>query len=168
MDDIKLIQLKPDEWRAYKQLRLEALKSDPESFGNTYENSIGQLEDYWRDSLKANKGIKVFASLNGELVGMAGAYYENEGGRINACIIAVYTSPPHRGKGISEKILRELIDKIKFEEKANTIVLHVNKDAKAAIGLYKKLGFVAGAAIEDYVRPDGKTFPQYLMSLHLS
>ena len=67
-------KLTKDDWKIYKELRLEALQNDPQAFGRSYKEEavlpdsswIGQLEDSRRASYGAENNHKLasFGSIN--------------------------------------------------------------------------------------------------------
>jgi GNAT superfamily N-acetyltransferase len=130
MDRIKIVTLKPEEWQEYRDLRLRALKEDPQAYGSTYEENAKHPDEYWRkrleDTLNTNTQWLVFAKLDDVLVGMVGAFAEKEPD--NAHVIAVYVTPEARGKGISKLLMQELLAKIKttWIQVFNATVLTVN------------------------------------------
>ena len=79
MDEIKIIQLFPDRWQEYKELRLEALQKDPQAFGQKYEKAREFSDEYWIDHLERSrtkdKILVFFAENNRKLVGMMGAFF---------------------------------------------------------------------------------------------
>ena len=143
MDNIKIISLKPDNWKKYRNLRLKALKEEPQAFGSTYEDNNKHPDEYWQqrleDTLTKKTQWLVFAKLNGILVGMVGGFAEKEPD--NAHVIAVYVTPEARGKGISKLLMKELLTRIKTNNIIKKITVDVNLEQDVALNLYKNLGF---------------------------
>ncbi|MBT8377692.1 MAG: GNAT family N-acetyltransferase [Ignavibacteria bacterium] len=73
--------------------------------------------------------------------------FENKRGHLSRIIV----NPEYRGKGIGEIFCSGLINKAK-QLKCKTISLNVDKDNQAAIGLYKKLGFIVPSIQQDRLR----------------
>jgi ribosomal protein S18 acetylase RimI-like enzyme len=73
-----------------------------------------------------------------QIVHMADSVNFNSGAKINA--IAVL--PEKRGLGIGTQLLETVIDYLKSNPKIKNIYLGVANENKAAIELYKKLGFI--------------------------
>lgn len=143
MDSIEIISLKPEEWKQYRDLRLRALKEEPQAFGSTYEENALHPDEYWEkrieDTINKNTQWLVFAKLDGVLIGMAGAFAEKEPD--NAHVIAVYVAPEARGKGISKQLMKELLNRIKTNKLIKKIIVEVNPEQVAALNLYKNSGF---------------------------
>lgn len=143
MNNIEIVSLLPEDWQQYRDLRLRALKEEPQAFGSTYEDNSKHPDEYWQQRLEdtINKSTQwlVFARLNGVLVGMVGAFTEKEPD--NARVIAVYVTPDTRGKGISKMLMKELLARIKTNDNIKKITVDVNPEQEAALNLYKNSGF---------------------------
>ncbi|MFX1453530.1 MAG: GNAT family N-acetyltransferase, partial [Promethearchaeota archaeon] len=63
---IEVKKLSSDRWKNYRDLRLEALKSDPIAFSSSYEEEKIFPEKIWKKRI--NNAL--FAILNDKLVGM--------------------------------------------------------------------------------------------------
>ena len=104
---IEIAELSPEEWRAYKELRLRALKEEHEAFGSSYEEGLQTTDEEWRKKLLESQEGKrmwyLFAKENNHLVGMIGAHTER-GKKVEhlANIVGVYVVSESRGKGLEE------------------------------------------------------------------
>lgn len=140
---IEIIRLEPEDWQLYRALRLEALQTDPQAFGSTYENTLARPESFWRQRLaeaaQEQDQWMLFARLDGRLVGMTGAYLDHEHPDM-AWVISVYVQPAQRGKGISRLLMSAILDKLKARglRKAR---LGVVKRQIPALSLYRSFGF---------------------------
>ncbi len=159
---MRIVKLTPERWPEYKELRLTALRTDPDAFGATYASSLARPDEWWQGVLEAaeidpNRTV-LFAEVGGELVGLAGAYPEQEAGCVD--VTQMFVRPEHRGKGIGRALLKAVVEEVKAEK----IRLCVNSDFPAAVALYKDFGFEVIAESEG-VRSDGSRFPEYFMEL---
>src|SRR5688572_6508502 len=111
MENVEIITLEPSDWQKYRDLRLRALKEDPQAYGSTYAENAKHPEEFWRQRLEdvrqRDTQWLVFAKLNEEVVGMVGAFAEKEPD--NAHVIAVYVAPEARSRGISKQLLNNLL-----------------------------------------------------------
>ncbi len=169
MSNIEIISLKPEEWMQYKDLRLRALKEDPQAFGSTYEDNSKHPDKYWQqrleDTINKNTQWLVFANLNGKLVGMAGGFAEKEPD--NAHVIAVYVIPEARGKGISKQLMKELIARITTNKSIKKITVDVNPEQEAAYNLYKNSGFTVTKKYK-LILGDGKEHDTYQLEMFIN
>src|ERR671933_835761 len=66
---------------AFRDLRLEALRTHPEAFGMDYASRLTSPMEHWQDVARRgagdDKGITYVAEAGGSLVGMTGIFREN-------------------------------------------------------------------------------------------
>jgi len=146
---------------AYWRLRLEALESEPESFGESAEEhrqtSVGSAAERLAASPEDNFVFGAFH--DGELVGMAGFYrYAIAKARHKGRIWGVYVRSSFRGKGVGKALLAALLEKIRTCPGVEQVALTVVCTQEPAKGLYRSLGFTTYG-----VEPRGlKVGDQYL------
>lgn len=96
------------------------------------------LEDF---AEKISNKAEVFTEIdNDQIVGMVAGYINDTETKVSYINI-VGVLEEYRGKGISQKLLKEFIDASR-EKDFEIIKLEVEKDNKSAIKIYKRLGFV--------------------------
>lgn len=159
---MQITKIYSDRWEEYRELRLEALRTDPDAFGATIEATLARPESWWRGVLETAKTdpnkTAVFAVVDGRLVGIAGAYPEEEPDCVD--VTGMFVMPSERGKGIGRALLQAVVDEIT----AGTIRLYVNASMTAAVSLYERFGFVTFVKSSG-TRADGSTFDQLGMEL---
>lgn len=150
----------------YKNLRLEALLEEPQAFGSSYKDHKDLPDEKWQEwhsnYKSGERDWMVFAEMNGELIGMAGAYQTDENIKKNeANIIAVYVTKKARGNGVSKLLMNKLLNVLK-----NSLIkkakLAVNKDQTAAVKLYESFGFIITGK-DNMVLGDGIAHEEYVM-----
>ncbi len=146
MDNIKIIQLPPERWKEYENLRLEALLNDPQAFGQKYDKAIDFPDSYWIDQLKntisKDKLLVYFAESKGKLIGMMGAFFHsNEETKESAQIFSVYVNKDSRGQGIANRLQEHLLTELHNIKSLKKIRVMVNKEQKSAVNLYKRGNF---------------------------
>ena len=118
-----------------------------ELFDNTNESDMIQIEKsirtYFDDHINKNDFIGMIGECEGNIVSVAcivmsdfPAYPDLINGKAGT-LINVYTFPEYRKKGISKKIITEIINEAKTMG-VNSITL---KSTEEGYSLYKKLGF---------------------------
>lgn len=143
MENIKVVTLEPNQWKKYKDLRLRALKEEPQAYASSYQDNVKHSGQFWKqrleDAVKEQTRWLVFAKLEGKLVGMVGASIEKEIDNVH--IIAVYVVPEERGKGISKLLMNSILSKVKDNKLIKKITVEVNSEQLPALNLYKNSGF---------------------------
>lgn len=142
---MEILALPVEEWREYRELRLRALREDPEAFSSRYADSLNQPEDYWRTRLaEAAKGERtwlLFARQDAKLVGMVGAFIEDPAAE-RATVVSVYVPKEARGQGISTHLMEAMLRLLSTVPTLKQAQLCVNVTQIPAIQLYKRFGFV--------------------------
>lgn len=100
--------------------------------------SMPWTEKAFRDLLSYSYCVYLVALVDGEIAGCCG--YTNAGGVAN--IDNVVVAPRFRGRGVAQKMLRELIARGEAEQ-AEAFTLEVRVSNAVAVHVYEKLGFVS-------------------------
>jgi len=142
---------RPDEWRAYRQIRLEALADSPDAYGATLASAQARADADWSAQIAhatdAGKDLPLVAEINGCRIGLAWAKI-NADDPTTVNIYQMWVSPRARGQGIGRMLLAAAIDWA-GKLKATAVVLAVTCGDTAAARLYARVGF----------RPVGKPEP---------
>ena len=154
-----------EDLQGFKNLRLEALQQDPSAFGSSYAKEVSRTDEEWKAWLEKSLGeqsqeLLLLAKDGGKYVGMIGSAPKDEK---RWKIKAVYVTPEYRGKGVSKKLLQQVLRRIDANKNIEEIELSVNTNATAAVNLYKQFGFEIQGTIQDYTFGDGKQYDKYEM-----
>ena len=154
MPVIELRVLTPDDWPAWRELRLAALAEAPQAFGSRLADwqGEGDREQRWRDRLGIPGSFNVIALLTGQPAGMAsGVPAEDSGGA--AELISMWVSPAARGRGVGDRLVRAVEDWAR-QAGAGVLKLAVTEGNDNAIALYRRCGFDDTGELGDLM-PDG-------------
>ena len=127
--------LGPEDWRAWRDLRLEALKDTPIGFAELHADALLVTDEEWQ-ARWARPGARFLAyDQTDHALGMAGGFRDEEGVPI---LFGVYVRPAHRGGGV----LEALVDAVAPWAAPDPLTLDVHVDNARARRAYEKLGFV--------------------------
>jgi ribosomal protein S18 acetylase RimI-like enzyme len=148
-EDVILRPLEERDFEQFVQLQQEALQQAPEAFGSDYESyqalSLLDKEQQFEMLLHYpyNYLLGVFTP-EGQLIGMAGFMCEHTKPKVRhkGRIWGMYITPQYRGRGLGERLLRQLLLSAKEDAGCEQVLLSVATTNQAAYGLYLKLGFL--------------------------
>lgn len=135
---------KPDDWPAYRDIRLRMLQEAPDAYGSSYAFEAGFSESVWRQRA-GSPMLFLAADQHAEVVGTATGL-ERQDRTVD--VVAMYVAPQARGQGCAEQLLDALTAAAR-ECGARRLVLLVTAGNRAASGCYSRYGF----------RPTGRAWP---------
>jgi ribosomal protein S18 acetylase RimI-like enzyme len=137
--DATIRRLRADDAAFFKAIRLEALRTDPEAMGSTFELENG-LDLAWFAGRLENTHV-LGAFRDGELVGTAG-FVIQQGPKMahKGRLFGMYVRPGSRNLGLARLLLNALLNVACMH--VELIQLSVVSDNKPARRLYESAGFV--------------------------
>lgn len=139
---VQIRQVRSDEWRAWRDLRIRALADAPDSFAETLEAARARDELAWRSFVAAApERLCLVAERDGVAVGMCVIVIASEDQR-QANLYAMWVAPEARGAGVGGA----LVDRALAWSRARAaleVTLRVSDRQVAARRLYEKRGFCA-------------------------
>ncbi|PHJ66474.1 hypothetical protein VF14_09970 [Nostoc linckia z18] len=127
----------------YRQIRLEALYKNPESFGTTYHEEVIKTIEQFRDRISVDNNKFILGCYDDiKLIGIVAFQQESRIKlRHKAYITSMYVQQEYRGKGIGKLLVNEVIEKAKALNDVEILLLDVVKINFLAKHLYLSLGF---------------------------
>lgn len=125
----------PDEWRAYREVRLAALRDAASAFWTTLADAAVVTEAEWRRRLR--EGGCFLAVAEGRPVGLAAGFAEADGA---AELISMWVDPGWRGRGAADQLVAAVTAWAAASGFA-TVRLWVAAGNGAAERLYSRHGF---------------------------
>jgi GNAT superfamily N-acetyltransferase len=137
-------RLDPDQWPAYRAIRLQALQDAPDAFGSTLAGALALTAEDWANRLAqaavSGGDCPLAAELDGKLVGLIWARADaQQADNIN--LYQMWVAPQWRGQGVAGMLLGAVIAWARSRG-ARSLELGVNCANPVAIGLYVRTGFV--------------------------
>lgn len=134
--------LKPLDAENYRNLRLEALRKNAESFGSSYEEEKENPIETYKSRLQSDVSFTFGAFEHEKLIGTVTLVRENKRKlKHKAHIFAMYVSPENRGRGIGKSLMVEAIRKTNDLEGIEQVHLTVVTTNESAKKLYSYFGF---------------------------
>lgn len=168
MDEIVIKQASAENWRKYKEIRLDALQKNPESFGRAFEEEKDRSENEWKIKLKDKNRVTLLVFKGKTVIGVLGILFESSPKTAHlAHIISVYLKKEYRGQGISTQLMNEALNVIKARKKTKKVKLNVTTNQMPAVNLYKKFGFRIIGEMKEEMNVGGTYYNSYAMELLL-
>ncbi|MEZ6002688.1 MAG: GNAT family N-acetyltransferase [Planctomycetota bacterium] len=161
---ISIESFRPEEWAAYKVLRLRALLDTPDAFGMLHSEEAEQPDGYWLARV-SNVEVAHFVARGPEGdVGLSvGAPYRGREGC--AGLFGMWVAPEARGRGVGKRLVQSVIDWARTQG-YERILLDVGDENQAAIALYQSMGFVP-SGIRGTLPPPREHIPEHERVLEL-
>ena len=155
--------------KLYQELRLRALKINPEAFGSTYEREVKFTLETVKERLNpTNDKFSLGVFDDRKLVGIVTFMRESSPKTAHkGNIYGMFVMPEMRGKDLGKSLLLELISRAKYCNGLEQINLAVVSDNEPAKNLYKGIGFEVYGVEKNALKFNGKYFDEDLMVLKL-
>ena len=162
MSMISVKKLPASRWKECRDLRLEALKEEPQAFGSLFEDEKCLTEPIWKDRI----GNALFALDGDRPIGMvvmiAGKTVKTS--HIGN-LYGLYVKTAYRKRAIGHLLVSEVIKAYQGMERIRKIKLAVNGEQTAAINLYERLGFSIAGRLKEEIFYDDKFYDEYIMEM---
>jgi len=140
---LKVRNFEPDEWRVYKDLRLQALAESPDAFGSTFAKEVQRSDEEWAYRLASGArsawDLPLIAMLDACPIGLAWGKIEASEPAV-ANLYQVWVHPNYRGHGAGQLLLEAVIEWAKSRHAA-ALELDVTLGYTPAARLYYRNGF---------------------------
>lgn len=138
MAGVEILPLTPDDWRAYRVIRIAALTDSPGAYCSTLGGEMARTEADWRARL--GRGLTFAAHAAGGAIGIAtGIPGERPG---SAELVGMWVAPAWRRRGVGRLLVEAVIAWAIAETRYQDIDLWVAADNPGAEALYARQGFV--------------------------
>jgi RimJ/RimL family protein N-acetyltransferase len=153
----------------YQNLRLSALKINPEAFGSTYEKEVKFTLGTVKERLQpTNDKFTLGVFDDRKLVGIVTFMRETSAKTAHkGNIYGMFILPEKRGQDLGKSLLLELISKAKDCNGLEQLNLTVVSDNEPAKKLYKHIGFEVYGVEKNALKFNGNYFDEDLMVLKL-
>lgn len=169
---IRIAEITPETFPAWRALRLRALKNHPDAFGATWDDYAALSEDEARESFFSRQGPRsrvwgAFAK-DGSLLGTVGLFCDS-GSKLahRAHVWGMYVAPEARGQRVGEHLIAEAVAFARNSEGILQVHLAVTSHNASAKRLYVRMGFATYGVEPRVLIVDGVGYDEDLMVLML-
>jgi RimJ/RimL family protein N-acetyltransferase len=149
----------------YRDIRLEALRANPEAFGSTFETENAQPLNWFFDRLGTSTVLGAFHDT--KLVAIAGFAIQQGQKRAHKGLLwGMYVRPGARGTGVGRRLIEAVLELAR--RRVELIQLTVVQDNAQARRLYASLGFQDYGLEKNALKHDGRYYDEVLMAKDLS
>ena len=132
--------LTPEDWRRWRDVRLEALQADPVAFTGSPEQKGARSEADWCNELTKNT-IFVWRDADGTIGGTLGFYaLPNPKVSHRGHLWGMYVRDNYRRRGIASQLMEAAIAHARSH--VQQLHLAVDSEYEGAKALYEKFGFI--------------------------
>lgn len=166
---MKIRILNESDAQSYQQVRLSALKINPEAFGSTYEREVEFSLEFVAKRLEPIKEKFILGAFtNNSLVGTVTFMRENSVKVSHkGNVFAMYIAPEVRRMGLGKSLMIDLIRRAKTFDGLEQINLTVVSENNSAKKLYQSLGFEVYGVERNALKFNGQYLDEDLMVLKI-
>jgi GNAT superfamily N-acetyltransferase len=135
---VEVREIGPDDWRALRDIRLDALRDAPYAFSSTYVREMMFTEADWRCRIAARGSFLAYLPELGAMpTGLAGGFEDGPGA---FDLVSMWVRPQARGRMVGAALVAAVVDWAHARD-APALHLWVTESNKPARMLYERCGF---------------------------
>jgi RimJ/RimL family protein N-acetyltransferase len=160
--------LERSDWRALKELRLLALRTEPGVFFSSHEREVAASDEVWQN-LAAGEGVQIFGAFEGAvLVGITGVFtHRDDPTGATAALGMTYLRPEYRGRGLSALFYETRLRWIREQPRFTRVAVSHRSSNEASRRAIRRAQFIpVGASSRTW--PDGGVEDEVTYELHLT
>jgi len=157
---LQIRRLETSDAALYREIRLEALKQNPEAFGSTFERENAQPLSWFEAALGRSDIFGAF--LDETLAGIAGYVVQESPKQAHKALLwGMYVRSAARNTGAGKRLVAAILNHAR--ERVEMVQLSVVSDNEAACRLYSALGFIEYGFEKRALKQDGRYYDEVLM-----
>jgi ribosomal protein S18 acetylase RimI-like enzyme len=163
--EVEIRRLGSNDAELFRDIRLEALRCDPDAFGSTFEAESANSLSWFAGRLGTSQVLGAFDA--GRLVGIA-VFVVQQSAKMahKGSLFGMFVRPEARGAGVGRRLVEAVIDTARRQ--VEVIQLTVVADNDAARRLYAGLGFVVYGLEKKALKQGDRYFEEILMAKDLT
>ena len=150
-------RIEPGDWKLLRDVRLRALREDPDAFLATYAQESAYPDSTWQERASQPHGASFVVAGAEGADGLATGLL-HAGGTV-AVLVGMWVAPTLRGTGVAGELVEHVVEWSRVRG-AQRVVLSVEGNNERAARLYERCGFVELSDPADlpYEPNDGNRF----------
>ncbi len=160
-------RVRPEQWRAYRAVRLGMLADAPRAFGSTYAEAAARTDAQWREFVEQATLWLAWTDAergSGQAVGSVGLYADPALPPDVACLVGMWVHPDARRAGTARALVRAVVAEA-CSRGLSALLLDVVDEGTAARALYRSVGFVPTGRTGTQPWDDSITRAEYRLDL---
>ena len=163
--EIQIRRLTAADAEIFRDIRLEALRCNPEAFGSSFAAESVNPASWFADRLGSSFVLGAFHAT--ELIGIAALIIQSGDKRAHkGMLVGMYVRPNARRAGVGRRLVEAIIDLARGH--VELIQLSVVKENDAARRLYAGLGFLDYGVEIHALKQGGRYYDEILMAKQLT
>lgn len=136
--------LNTDDLSQFRELRLEALETDPSAFATTYERERNLPDEKFKQRLKHTDAQFAVGGFEHDNLVSVASFLKHTGPKMEhkGMLLAMYCKKGYRGTGIAKNMVQFLLKEVKQLKNTEMLHLMVLSENTRAKNFYTRLGFV--------------------------
>ncbi|MBC7638703.1 MAG: GNAT family N-acetyltransferase [Rhodoferax sp.] len=140
MSDVTVRALGPEDWQAYRELRLRALAEAPTAFTNTTEQEQGFDEALWRARMTRSTRLLASADDTAEGGAAVGIVSVGQAEPDVAELFGMWVVPSSRGAGVAWRLMEAATEHARVQGR-RALQAWVSTDNGRAVAFFSSYGF---------------------------
>jgi RimJ/RimL family protein N-acetyltransferase len=131
-------RVEPDDWELLRDVRLRALREDPDAFLSTHAQESAFPVSTWQQRASQANGASFVSVEDGTAEGLATAIFANDPGIV--VLVGMWVAPALRGTGVARDLVASVVDWARARG-SERVILSVEGYNERAARLYERCGF---------------------------
>jgi ribosomal protein S18 acetylase RimI-like enzyme len=162
--EIQIRRLAVDDAESFRDIRLEALRGNPEAFGSSFDAESANPTSWFADRLRSSFVLGAFRGQ--DVIGIAALFVQPGDKRAHkAMLYGMYVRPEARRAGVGRRLLEAVIELARRH--VELIQLSVIAENEAARRLYAGSGFVEFGLEKKALKQGDRYYDEILMAKDL-
>lgn len=133
----------PDDWQAFRAIRVAALTDSPAAFGSTLEDAEQRSDEEWQAMVRARctsdaSAIWLAEAGDASAIGVVAADHDTSTGHTE--LVSMWVTPESRGSGVARKLIDRVVEWA-LATGATAVSLWVMRGNDPVVRFYEKAGF---------------------------